>query len=112
MGPEKVRLPAEARIAGILCLAGRMPGVIAASPRRELNWIALTDVSSALRAVPVAFDHILAVQNHGRVSGQANQSAFSALHAHAEKKGVERGHLDGFFNAVGASAGEIQRAVT
>ena len=51
MGLEEVRLAAELRVGGILCLAERMPGIVTASSCREFDGIALAKASSAFGTI-------------------------------------------------------------
>src|SRR2546425_6612977 len=79
MGFEEVRFATEFGVAGILCLAERMPGIITASSCRELDRIAPAEESSAFRAVLVPFDHVLPMHNDRWMTRQADWSAFRAL---------------------------------
>src|ERR1700687_645877 len=111
MGLEEICLPPEPRVARILCLAERMPGIVTASSCRELDRIAPAEESSAFRAIFVPFDGILPVQNDRWMTRQADGSAFRALDMRVEEQRVQRGHVYRFLISVPTGAGKIQPAL-
>src|SRR5437762_14369051 len=111
MGFEEVRLAAELRVGGILCLAERMPRIVTAPSCRELDCIALAEESPPFRAILVSFDDILTVHNDRWMAGQADRSAFRALDMHVKEQRVQRWHTYRFFVSVRTRARDIQPAL-
>ena len=76
---EEIGLAAELRIAGILCLAERMPGIIAATSSRELDRVALAEKAAGFRTVRVALDNVLAVDNDRRMRRQTDRCTLGPI---------------------------------
>src|SRR5438132_14327879 len=111
MGFEEVRLAAHLRIAGILGLAERMPGIVTAPSCRKLDRIALAEEPSAFRAILVPFDDILVMNNNRRVARQPDRSALCASDMHREEQCMQRRHMDDLLLPVPTRPRKIERAL-
>src|SRR5258708_566371 len=111
MGLKEVGFATELGVTGVLRLAERMPGIVTASPRRELDGITLSEVPHAFRAVRVVLNDILVMQDDRRMTRQANLGTLRARYSHAKEKRVECRHADRLSLAVPARAGKVQVAL-
>src|SRR5262245_45221217 len=110
MGLEEVCLAPEFGIGGVLRLAERVPGIVTAPSRRELDGLTLGDKPFAFGPIPTALYDVLPMDDDRGMTRQADGGGLRTSHIHLKEQRMHCRHTHRLLFSVLPRPRKVKRA--